>query len=471
MKCMMCGATLTASDQCPRCGVDVAIYKRIIRLSNTFYNKGLEDARERNLTGAIHNLKKSLKYYKRNIPARNLLGLVYFEMGDAVAALQEWIISKSINKEKNIAENYLQMIQTNTAELENINIATKKYNLALLYCEQQSYDLAMIQLKKVISMTPGFLKAQLLLALMYLSRKEYHLASVCVEYVLSIDRKNEIALRYQEEVKSHKKQEVKEEKEIRKQEKKKQNTQIMYSNGHDTVIMPKTAYKETTGFSTVLSIVIGLVLGAALVFFLIRPSIIKNAQTEAKKSLIDASEEIADKNTQINELESEVEKAKKKKEDAEQKTKKDAEVIEAYEELLTAMGLYLEQDSEGSIEALEKIDSTKLESDTIKNLYETIRGKVGSEVVKTYYDKAMKEYVERNYVAAVEDFQKAVNIDETYEKGNALYLLAFSYYRLQDWDHALENFQRLQNVMPDSEVGRASSEYITAIEQKKTGGQ
>ena len=39
-------------------------------------------------------MKRSLKFNKLNIQARNLLGLVYFETGEAVAALSEWVISK-----------------------------------------------------------------------------------------------------------------------------------------------------------------------------------------------------------------------------------------------------------------------------------------------------------------------------------------------------------------------------------------
>lgn len=33
-----------------------------------------------------------------NTNARNLLGLVYFEMGESVKALSEWVISKSLQE-------------------------------------------------------------------------------------------------------------------------------------------------------------------------------------------------------------------------------------------------------------------------------------------------------------------------------------------------------------------------------------
>ena len=62
-------------------------YNKIISMSNALYNDGLEKAKVRDLSGAAQSLRKSLSYYKANIQARNLLGLVYFEMGEAVDAL------------------------------------------------------------------------------------------------------------------------------------------------------------------------------------------------------------------------------------------------------------------------------------------------------------------------------------------------------------------------------------------------
>lgn len=72
-------------------------YNKIIRLSNTLYNDGLKKANIRDLSGAAQSLRISLRYYKANIPARNLLGLVYFEMGEVVDALSEWVISRAFN--------------------------------------------------------------------------------------------------------------------------------------------------------------------------------------------------------------------------------------------------------------------------------------------------------------------------------------------------------------------------------------
>ncbi len=97
-------------DYCPKCGYNVLIQKKVDYLSKSFYNQGLEKASIRDLSGAIACLKQSLIYDKRNIKARNLLGLVYFETGEVVSALSEWVISKSLQPTRNLASEYINKL-------------------------------------------------------------------------------------------------------------------------------------------------------------------------------------------------------------------------------------------------------------------------------------------------------------------------------------------------------------------------
>lgn len=115
MNCMNCGAFLTDMDldYCPNCGYNVLIQKKVDYLSKIFYNQGLEKASIRDLSGAIACLKQSLMYDKRNIRARNLLGLVYFETGEVVSALSEWVISRIFSQ----PETWHQNISTNCRQI------------------------------------------------------------------------------------------------------------------------------------------------------------------------------------------------------------------------------------------------------------------------------------------------------------------------------------------------------------------
>lgn len=60
-----------------------------------------------------------------NIDARNLLGLVYFETGEVVEALTEWVISKNYQPRDNAASRYLNEIQNNPSRLDTINQTIK----------------------------------------------------------------------------------------------------------------------------------------------------------------------------------------------------------------------------------------------------------------------------------------------------------------------------------------------------------
>lgn len=153
MNCIYCGTPLSDIDYCTGCGADITILKRVARISNLLYNEGLDKARVRDLSGAIKSLKRSLEFNKENKDARNLLGLVYFESGEVVSALTEWVISKNMNPDDNLAEYYIDKLQSNKNKLDMINQTIRKYNQALVYCREDHDDMAMIQLKKVLSRT------------------------------------------------------------------------------------------------------------------------------------------------------------------------------------------------------------------------------------------------------------------------------------------------------------------------------
>ena len=200
MRCYKCGSFLTDGDTCPQCGENVRIYKKTARVSDAYYNAGLYKARVRDLTGAVESLKISLMINKYNTNARNLLGLVYCEMGDVVEALSQWVVSKNFTPEGNIAGHYIKKIQTNQNRFEMITGTIRKYNLSLKYAKEGNLDMAVIQLKKVVANNPQLIKAHLLLALIYIKQDELSRAKKLLNAVLAIDKNNTLAHIYQKEI-------------------------------------------------------------------------------------------------------------------------------------------------------------------------------------------------------------------------------------------------------------------------------
>ena len=164
MNCPRCNAAVPfRRTRCSNCGQDLRDYWKIISLSNIYYNKALGQAKIRDLTGAVSSLKQSLQFNKLNTNARNLLGLIYFETGEIVSALSEWVISKHYQEENNDADMYINEIQSNPNKLEMYSQVIRKYNSALDSAKHGDEDMAIIQLKKVTSQNPKFIRAHQLL--------------------------------------------------------------------------------------------------------------------------------------------------------------------------------------------------------------------------------------------------------------------------------------------------------------------
>ena len=200
MICYRCGQDIGDDRRCPICGADMSLFTKIRHISNAYYNEGLQQASVRNMSAAIVSLKASLRFDKTNVNARNLLGLVYYETGEILEALSEWVISQSYQAKDNLAQKYLEDIHTNKSQLDAINQTIKKYNQALLYCKQDSRDLAIIQLKKVLSLNPKLVKSHQLLSLLYLQEGKLELAKKTLREAGKIDSNNTRTLRYLKEV-------------------------------------------------------------------------------------------------------------------------------------------------------------------------------------------------------------------------------------------------------------------------------
>ena len=194
MLCYRCGNTLGSGQFCLHCGADVRLYRRIVRLSLRYYNFGLEKARVRDLTGAAEDLSFALQIDKKNTLARNLLGLVLYEMGETVQALCEWVVSTHYQPENNPASGYVKYLQDNRLEMDTAAQGIRKFNFALDYARKGSEDLAILQLEWVTAHHPKMLKAHSLLALLYYSEGKYSKAERELRTVLKADVGNTFCL-------------------------------------------------------------------------------------------------------------------------------------------------------------------------------------------------------------------------------------------------------------------------------------
>ena len=309
MNCIFCGTPLSEHDYCKGCGADTTLLKRIARISNLLYNQGLEKAMVRDLSGAIVCLKRSLKFNKDNIDARNLLGLVYYETGEVVSALSEWVISKNKSTQNNLADVYIDKLQSNKNKLDLINQTIKKYNQALLYCRQDNEDMAVIQLKKVLNQNPQLIKAYNLLALLHLKRQEYEKARKLLKRAAYIDATNTTTLRYLQEVEAatgiSTSLDMKRKKKYAKEKVNKLTGTTTYMSGNEMIIQP-TTFRDSSAVATFINIFLGVLLGGAVVWFLVVPGTRQSINASANKQVTDANSKMASEASKVQGLEDEI---------------------------------------------------------------------------------------------------------------------------------------------------------------------
>lgn len=471
MICYNCGCRLTEHDFCTGCGADVGLYKKILFMSNRFYNDGLEKATVRDLSGAIVSLRQSLKFNKNNIDARNLLGLIYFEIGETVLALNEWVISKNFRPKKNIADDYLEMIQNNQARLDAINQTIKKYNQALLYCFQDSQDLAVIQLKKVLSYNSKYVRAHQLLALLYMNTEEWEKAQKELVRCRQIDANNTTTLRYMKEVEHM----LVPEDTGRNVSKKKVIAEnvVRYQSGNETIIQPMNV-KERKGASTLLNLGLGVVIGIAIACFLILPGRIQIANADVQDQLRAVSEQSDARMATIDELEQKVQKLT---DDNKQLT----EELSLYQNttgammisdgLMMAVNTYLTEPEniERIASYLETIDAGDEEEETadqersqaFEALYSKLLELVGIDLVNFYYNAGYESYRTEDYEKAIPNLQKAWQYDNT--KSEALFYLGNSYYRSNDQDKAKETYALVIDNFPNTDFANKAETALAEI--------
>lgn len=460
MFCYHCGCLLSEKDFCTGCGADVGLYKKIMYVANRFYNDGLEKAQVRDLSGAVASLRQCLKMNKNHIEARNLLGLVYFERGEVVAALSEWVMSKNIRSEKNIADDYIELLQNNPGRLDIYKQTIKKYNMALLYCQQDSQDLAIIQLKKVISMNTKFVQARQLLALLYINNQEWERAKKELERTLRIDANNTITLRYLKE--------VEEMMPVEEEHVKKRKEAVVYKSGNETVIQP-VGKKEAAGLQTILNIVIGVVLGLAIAWFLVLPSRIEKINSESNGRYREVSELLDAKTVQVNELTAQIEALNQETASLSNSlsaAQEANEAIGANTDLIEAALMYMNDtaDELAIADALEMIDADYMAneaSESFRNLYAAIKAGIGDAVAKESYNIGYEAFRNEDYDTAVTNLERAYDYNP--RNGEALYNLGNAYNKRGDTNKAVEIYEQVIEQFPNTEKARKSDTYIKEI--------
>ncbi len=439
---------------------------KIVYQSNYWYNDGLAKARVRDMSGAIASLKKSLQYNRANLAARNLLGLVYYGRGDIVEALVEWILSKNFQSHDNIASYFISKVQETPGELEEINQAVKRYNQSLEYARRGGEDMAIIQLKKAVALHPTYVKAYRLLALLYIETEQYASARQVLRKIHKLDATDEFTIRYMHELSEIRKERPKS---VKDQGRKKQKT-VTYNLGNESIIQPVThGLKERYGIFSFSNIIVGLLVGIAVMWFMVMPALNTSRQKDVNKQVVEFSNQIAEQEAQISALKTELESYRSTSAETESAQATAASTQDSYEIVMNIYQHYRQSDmsNDAMLSELLKVKVDSLGT-TGREIFETMTDDLYPTMCRKLYNAAKSSYDTANYEEAKTNLETVMQMNEEYEDGAAILLLAQVFEKQGDLEKANIYYQKVIETYPDTDNAQTAQAALDA--QSSTGG-
>ena len=477
MRCVQCGRNVGADGFCSSCGFDNKHVAKACNTANYYYNIGLEKVEMRDLSGAVSQLKKALTYNKEHKDARNLLGLVYYELGEAGKAYIQWKISAKLNSvDQNVADSYIKQMEEHPAVFEEINETAKKFNQALIYARQGSDDLAMIQIKKVLSITPNFVRGHLLFALLHMRAGDNAAAKTDLNNALAVDNYNTAARRYLAELGENPMAAAES---VPVDNLKPDNENLKNVRPVDHYEDPS---KET--WKQFVYMLIGLAIGVVAMFVLVIPSVRAGVSVDYNKLKKEYSETVDQKDGEISQLQSDKESLESDNADLTERISvyegsdgKDS----MYDSLLKASQAYNDRDYVECADELSNIKESALPSKTSKDLYNSMSDTAYSAAASELKSNGIDAYNAYHYEDALKDLRKSYKYSE--DDYETLYYIAMCYKNTGDMDKATPYFYDIINNSGDSDLIRrasntglnmlinAATEAAKEYEEEQNGGK
>lgn len=426
--------------------------QKIQLAANSFYNRGLELAKERDLSGAAGYLKRALELNKYHTDARNLLGLIFYEMGETSDALVQWVISVNLQPEENRADHYLDEVQRKPGQLEIASQTIKKFNQALVYAQNGSDDLAVLQLKRVVEERPNYVKARLLLAVLYMQHEDFAKAGRSLYKVLQIDKNNKKASRYMEYVKSRT---GKADVERRKMKNAFSHRQMQ----DDDVILPPT-YKENTGWQSIINIGIGLILGAVMIFFLVIPARERSLNYEHNQEMLSYTDRLNLANQELAELENELSQYRQQNEEAQAQIAEmqgnSNSVLVQYATVAEILQAYRNEDFRTAVQLYIDMDASLITDENMLNIFAGIQADMTANAPAELEAMAAEAEAAGDHELALHYYESYMAIND--RNPQIIYNMAMIYQAMGDTETADQLFGQVIMNFSDSELAAQAQE-------------
>lgn len=220
----------------------------------------------------------------------------------------------------------------------------------------------------------------------------------------------------------------------------------------DDVIIPNT-YRESTGISTVLHIIIGLVLGMFAFLFLILPAKTKELKRQRDDAIMVYMQKLNSANQKNDMLQNDYDlleaQAKEVQARLDELTTGNTSVMAQYQELIAILQSYRAGDYVSAARAFAGAGFDLIEDEGMKAIVEDIRQDMEANVYQKLVDQGLSLWNGGNKTEALELFKASLAIRP--DNAEALFYVGRLYQAGGDTENANAAFDKIVGEFPDSE--------------------
>lgn len=455
MKCPSCKMLTKETAHCSNCGVDLLLYDKVHMMAARLYNEGLAKAQGRCLSGAIDSLTMCIRLQKDHIDALNLMGLIYWEIGEIGQAIKHWVASLSYQEKDNLANEYLETVQSQPSLLTRYSDTMILFNKSLEYIAQGSGDIAIISLRKAIAQNPNYLEAKALVSLYYITKKQEDKAARLLAEMLEISKDHRGANLYWDNLSPEFKN--KKEEAQKTAMPKVTKMQPMSQRVANAMIEPKSLQGNIIAF------VIGAICMLGVYMILINPSQTSDLQAQINAAQAKGTQLQVKMETMVNEHGETIKNLEEEKAALEKSNatlKQEQTIQEQMLELQDSKNLSTENQW---LEAADKLSNINRDSlgEARKVQFDELMEEVYPKAADQLYKEGYKEYQSKNYIKAIELLEKSyIYAKEQRFSDNALYFIGRSYEAQDNMQQANQYYQSTIDNYPRTDGASSARRRI-----------
>ena len=205
------------------------------------------------------------------------------------------------------------------------------------------------------------------------------------------------------------------------------------------------------------NLLLGLLVGAAALWFLIVPAKTQKINQEANKKVVEYSGKMATLSAELARMQEEMDASTESVNTAQTQIQEAGEKAGAYENLIKAWQAHQEGNSDTAANAIEGVNAELLSVEA-KSMYDSIMKSVGSTVRKKYVNEASAAMESGDYDTAIVSLEKALNIGK--QDRNIMFQLAQAYDKKGDKENANQWYQKIIDEFPGTKVASDAKDYL-----------